>query len=157
MKKALLTLLVCLLTVALFVGCASDATTETSTTGATTPTETKPTEEITEKTEEDLGYSKNLYAAQIERYFLAVSEKWDEGSCLENGISPLVSYYYEGNALENVGYTFIDFDNNGTSELVIGAIMNADVDPIVFEIYTLKNDEAVSLAQSGSRKRYFLQ
>ena len=34
---------------------------------------------------------------------------------------------------------------------------NSDKDPVVFEIWTLKNDEPVMLAQSGSRNRYYLQ
>ena len=163
MKKTIAILLACLMVGALFVGCGTQ--TEEPTTQlppqTTAPTEIKSTEEITEEAteevDEEFGYNKFLYAAQIERYYLALSEGWDEATCIENGISSLVPNYYAGDALENIGFTFIDFDNDGTMELVIGAIENADEDPTVLEIWTMKNDEAVSLAQSNARSKYYLQ
>ena len=51
----------------------------------------------------------------------------------------------------------MDLDNDGHWELIIGAIKNAAQDPLVFEIWALKNDEPVMLAQSGSHNRYYLQ
>ena len=162
MKKTLLTLIVCLLTVALFVGC-SDAQNETdaepSAPETATPTDTPSTEEATEGngSEIDINYYTGIYAAQLDRYHTAISAQWEEGAYLENEMSALAMYYYEGNALDNIGYTFIDLDNNGICELIIGAILNAEQDPIVFELWTIKDDAPTMLAQSGSRNRYFLQ
>ena len=56
-----------------------------------------------------------------------------------------------------MGFGFVDLDNDGRWELIIGAIMNAEMDPAVFEIWTLVDDEPVMLAQGGSRNRYVLQ
>lgn len=163
MKKALLTLLVCLLTIALFVGC-GDATNESTPTTASQaesePTTTEATtEEITEETpdEIDMEYYTNLYADQIARYYTALSTQWEEGAYLASEMSSLAAYYYEGNALDNVGYAFIDFDNNGICELVIGAILNAEEDPSVFEIWTIKDEAPAMLIQGSTRNRYFLQ
>lgn len=103
------------------------------------------------------SYVDEAYAAQIERYYVALSEKWDEGKYFENGMSALPYYYYEGNPLENVGFGYIDLDNDGQQELVIGAIQNSDKDPAVFEIWTLVDGKPVMLAQGGSRNRYVLQ
>ena len=69
----------------------------------------------------------------------------------------MAAYYYDGNALDNVGFAYMDLDGDEVQELIIGAILNAERDPLVFEIWTLKNDEPVMLAQSGSRNRYYLQ
>ena len=72
-------------------------------------------------------------------------------------MSALPYYYYEGNPLDNVGFGFVDLDNDGHWELVIGAILNAGQDPAVFEIWTLVDGEPVMLAQGGSRNRYVLE
>jgi hypothetical protein len=72
-------------------------------------------------------------------------------------MSALPYYYYEGNPLENVGFGFVDLDNDGHWELIIGAILDAETDPAVFEIWTLVDGEPVMLAQGGSRNRYVLQ
>ena len=51
----------------------------------------------------------------------------------------------------------MDLDNDGRWELIIVAILNAEKDPAVFEIWTLVDGEPVMLAQGGSRNRYVLQ
>ena len=164
MKKTLMTLLVILLTVALFVGCGEaqpDVTTATTqpTTETTAPSESQTTEEPTEEptAETEMDYYANAYAEQIERYHTALAEQWDEGAYIQNEMSALAMHYYEGTALENVGYTFIDLDNNGVRELIIGAILNAEEDPAVLELWTLKDEVPTMLAQGSSRNRYYLQ
>jgi hypothetical protein len=72
-------------------------------------------------------------------------------------MSPLAVHYYEGNPLDNVGFTFMDLDADGIWELIIGAIQNAEQDPLVFEIWALKNDVPVMIAQSSYDNRYYLQ
>ena len=42
-------------------------------------------------------------------------------------------------------------------ELIIGAIQDSEIYPLVFEIWTLENNNPVMIAQSGSRNRYFMQ
>ncbi len=126
-------------------------TVETDSTETTTP----PLTEAESDTSSDS--SESVYAQQVERYYEALSNQWDEGTCFEREISPMVSYYYEGNALDNVGYALMDLNADDTQELIIGAIKNAEHDPLVFEIWTLKNGEPVMLAQSGSRNRYYMQ
>ena len=129
------------------------------------PAETAPAETTPAETEEDIVYEGDasshyidaVYAEQIARYHTALVEQWNEGKYFENEMSALPYYYYEGNPLENVGFGFVDLDNDGYWELVIGAIQNADLDPSVFEVWTLVDGEPVMLAQSGTRNRYVLQ
>lgn len=185
MKKTSIFLIAILLTAAMFAGCGrftdtqvpetqmptgetalpTDAPTEAPTEApAEAPTEAT-TESVPETTEEDIVYEGDatsyytdiVYAEQIGRYHIALSEKWEEEKYFENGMSVLPSYYYDGNPLNNVGFGFADLDNDGRWELIIGAILNAERDPAVFEIWTLVDGEPVMLAQASSQNRYILQ
>ncbi len=133
----------------------TEAPTEVPTEAPTeTPTET-PTVPGAEGTVSE--YVDAAYAEQIGRYYTALSEIWEESKYFDNDMSALPYYYYEGEPLENVGFGYQDLNNDGSVELIIGAIMNAEQDPVVFEIWTLVDGEPVLVAQSGSRNRYFLQ
>ena len=125
---------------------------------------TQPTAEpVTQPTDEPAEIvnmaeeGKTLYAAQLDRYAAALSEQWPEGRYFENGMSELAGYYYEGDARANVGVFFPDLDNDGSPEMVIGAILGADSDPAVLEIWTVKDGAPVMLAQSHARDRYFVE
>ena len=176
MKKLLLNATTFLLLLAFLAGCSNPQTERPAgtapSTSATEPTaepETEPTTEPAETspagTEEDTQYEGDassyyidvVYAQQIERYHTAISQQWDEIAYLDHEMSPLAARYYDGKPLDNVGFTFMDLDGDGIWELIIGAIQNAAQDPLVFEIWALKNDEPVMLAQSGSHNRYYLQ
>lgn len=102
-------------------------------------------------------YVDTVYAEQISRYHMALSEQWDEGKYYEQEMSPVASYYYEGNPLDNAGFALVDLDHDGTLELVIGAIANSDLDPAIFEIWTLRDGMPTRLCQSGYRNSYYLE
>ena len=158
-----------LLNLALLVGCNKPQTelpVDTAPSNSTTEFATLPSSEPTSvETDEDVEYEGDatsyyidvVYAQQIERYYTAISQQWDENAYLEHEMSPLAAHYYEGKPLDNVGFTFMDLDGDGIGELIIGAIKKAENDPLIFEIWALKNDEPVMLAQSGSHNRYYLQ
>lgn len=175
MKRVSSCLAIFLLMAAFLTGCSTPTVTEPdlSEIPTTTPIETTvatepPVAETVEPTEaptETTGYTgpvfseyvDEAYAEVIGRYYTALTEQWDVDKCFDNGLSALVSYYYDGNPLENVGFGYLDFDNNGQNELVIGAIENADRDPSVFEIWTIADGEPVMLAQGGSGNHLVLQ
>ena len=164
-----------LLIAALLVGCGPDANVETTPTEEPTTAETEapteaptetPTEAPTEApTEEEVHYEGDassyyidvVYAEQIERYYTALTEQWDDGKYFENNMSHLPISYYKDNPLNNVGFGFVDLDNDGRWELIIGAILNAEKDPAVFEIWTQVDGKPVMIAQGGSRNRYVLE
>lgn len=163
MKKINLVWAVFVWMVVLFAGCGNAPDAETTVTEApateqtTVSDETESGEDIVYEGDASSYYIDVAYAEQIGRYHTALSEKWEEGKYFENNMSALPYYYYEGNPLENVGFGFVDLDNDGHWELIIGAILNAEKDPAVFEIWTLVDGEPVMLAQGGSRNRYVLQ
>ena len=165
MKRSCLFFISVILIIAMLAGCAEQHDAETTATvptesehiDVTTQTDTEPEEDIVYEGDAASHYIDVVYHEQIGRYYTALSEKWNEGKYFENGLSASPYYYYEGDPLENVGFGFMDLDNDGSWELVIGAIMNAEADPSVFEIWTLVDEKPVMLAQGGSGNRYVLQ
>lgn len=178
MKKRNLFWIAMLLIAALLAGCGSsvDADPEVTepsssfeagepTADPTEATVVEVTEPATEANDDDVvsvdeetaHYLNDIYAEQIKRYHTALSEKWDENKYVDNEMSALVARYYEENPMDNVGFGFLDLDNDGSKELIIGAILNAEQDPTVFEIWTVVNGEPVMLARGGARNRYVLQ
>lgn len=124
---------------------------ETDSTASTTP---PPAESEGDASSDSVNTD---YTQQIERYYTAISDQWDESAYFYHEMSSLAAYYYEGNALDNVGFALMDLDGDNIQELIIGVIKNAERDPLVFEIWTLKSGVPVMLAQSGSRNRYYMQ
>lgn len=127
------------------------------------PTEEPTAEPVSQPAEESTGIvnlaeeGKKLYAAQLTRYAAALSEQWPEGRYFESGMSEIAGYYYEGDARANVGVFFPDLDNDGSPEMVIGAILGADTDPVVLEVWTVKDGAPHMLVQSHARDRYFVE
>ena len=163
MNKNMISFISLLLVVVLLVGCDKAPDVETTTTDApvtepmTVPNETEAEEDFVYEGDASTYYIDVAYPEQIGRYYTALSEKWDEGKYFENNLSVLPAYYYEGNPLENVDFGSVALDDDGHWELIIDAILNAEQDPSVFEIWTLVGGEPVMLAQGGSRNRYVLQ
>ena len=175
MNKHVLAFVSLLLTVVLFTGCGNVAEVEitgtevTATGQVTKSTEASITEPTTVSNEAEIEenfvyegdassyYIDKVYAEQIARYHTALSEKWNEEQYLANGMSEVPAAYYEGNPLENVGFGFTDLDNDGYWELVIGAILDAEEYPAVFEIWTQVDGKPVMLAQAHARNQYDLQ
>jgi predicted small lipoprotein YifL len=163
MKKSIVSAIILLLTLALLASCGKPQTqlpdpTKSTAEITTTPTGTLPTEDDTEYEGDASSYYIDVvYHQQIERYHTAISQQWDESAYFDHEMSVLAAHYYDEKSLDNIGFTFMDLDGDGIWELIIGAIKNAERDPLIFEIWALKNDEPVMIAQSGSNNRYYLQ
>ena len=173
MKKYILSFALILLVVVMMAGCGPAAKSETTSTEPTAIVETEASTEISTEVpteaaadeEDDIVYEGDassyyidvVYAEQIARYHTALSEKWNEEQYMDNGMSEVLAAYYEGNPLDNVGFGFVDLDNDGSWELVIGAILDAEEYPAVFEIWTLVDGKPVMLAQAHARTQYDLQ
>lgn len=97
------------------------------------------------------------FSAVLDNYYTALSKQWDEGQLLSKEMSVLTSYCYAGNPLENVGYAYVDVNNDGSRELLIGAIAGDEfVDNVIFDLYVLEDDVPVQIFCSQERDRYYL-
>ncbi len=97
------------------------------------------------------------YASVLNRYYIALEEKWDAEELDRTGLSILARYCYDGNALENVGYAFLDLDGDGKEELLIGAIAGDEfADRQVFQAYMMKDGKPWQIFSGWERSRYYL-
>ena len=163
MKRFLMIAVTFLLTLPLLAGCSRP---QAMLTADTEPLEsiTEPTTDCTEDAspaaaEGNTSYYSivEIYAPQINRYYNAISQQWDEEAYWDQEKSPMGVHYSDGTPLDNDGFTCMDLDGDGIRELIIGAILASDRDPLGFEIWTVRDGEPVMLAQSGSHNRYYLQ
>ena len=67
--------------------------------------------------------------------------------------NPELSYMYRQNSeLSEIGFALIDLDGNGQEELII-----SDPSKFVYDLYTISNEKAVHLFDSGERYCYILR
>ena len=100
MKKMLMLATTILLSLALLAGCGRPQTElpdGTAPSGFATLSTTEPAAETTPtETEEDVEYEGDassyyidvVYAQQIDRYYTAISQQWDESTYMDNEMSP---------------------------------------------------------------------
>lgn len=122
-------------------------------------TEKTETTKETEKKDEDKDASEHieLYKTVLDKYYQAIDEKWNEGKLSEEGLSTLLTYCYDGEALKNIAYGFVDIDNDGSCELFIEPVSGDEfVKDMIFEMYTLKDGKPVQVLSGNERNRYYL-
>lgn len=154
------------------------AATEEESSGALaidTQTTQAETEESTEETQEEsteaLGESKESEAVQetktsglapayekiVEEYRSMIREKWDLDQVFNTELSSMIPNFYDMGAEKEVGYTLMDLDGDGKKELLIGETdTKLPANRIIFDAYTLKNNQAEQLFVSYDRNRYYL-
>ena len=111
MKKTVSIILCAALALAALTACGSTA--------EPTPTPTP------EPTPEPVTDPLVMYKDILDVYAQALTNNYGGEELTGSEISLLNMYCYEGNALDNVGYIFLDLDGDGTMELFIGAIGGA--------------------------------
>ena len=98
-----------------------------------------------------------MYKDILDVYAQALTNNYGGEELIGSEISLLNMYCYEGNALDNVGYIFLDLDGDGTMELFIGAIGGDEfVANAVFDFYTYQDGHPVLLLDSMERARCYI-
>ena len=166
MKKSVLLTGLCVVML-LLTGCGNN-----SDAGKTTnePTDVLPTEafESPIPTNEQSVDPESLYAEVLDKYYNNIINSWE--SYKENGVLSMLPedvcflfpmYMDDPSYLDKVGYCFVDLDDNGVPELLIG--MNEDVfsenevyKNEIYDIYTYDDGEIIHLASSAERCFYKL-
>ena len=147
-------LLFLLLSFVIFLaGCNKTVEVESTTTIGYSNTIASSTETTTE---EQTTKPQSQYQWLLDNYYTCLNEKWGNKRVMNNGISILVTYAYEGNALDNLGYLEKDLDGDGTNELIIGALGG---DPFilnqVIDMFTYKDGQLKKVYESWERSRYY--
>ena len=96
--------------------------------------------------------SLGAYDAVLQKYEKAANARAEGYTLLaEYDVSEMIFY------ADSVAYALVNLDGVGVEELIIAG-MGYDVpeEPVVYEIYTIQNDTAVSIASSTTGSRLFL-
>ncbi len=91
-----------------------------------------------------------LYAPILEKYRTALSQDYDMGQLRDAGLNYMCAYHDD---TSEIGYAFLDVDQNGIPELFIGEISEGDY---FFDYYTIIEGTSILVAQSSERDRYYL-
>ena len=119
--------------------------------------ETMPEPTVTETVPDDPEYYiNNVYTEQLRESYTGLTRGWKAEEYVSRGRSPLPAGFLKGDPLENVGFLLEDFDGDGIRELLIGAIRNAEEEPLIFELWTLRRDEPELVLRAEEGERYFL-
>lgn len=167
MKKTVSIILCAALSLAVLTACGSPAasvptpTPEPVQTAAPTPEATpEPTVEPTPEptpTPAPVTDPLVMYKDILDVYAQALTNNYGGEELIGIEISLLNMYCYEGNALDNVGYIFLDLDGDGTMELFIGAIGGDEfVANTIFDFYTYQDGHPVLLLDSMERARCYI-
>lgn len=111
--------------------------------------ETQTNETITEQNKEV------VYSKILDKYYTALSEKWDMEKLQEDSLNLLIRDYED--PLNKVGYLVKDIDGNGIAELLIGDVSGEEfMDKMIFDLYTIVENEPVLIFAGWDRNRYYM-
>ncbi|HCM92956.1 MAG TPA: hypothetical protein DIS78_10375 [Lachnospiraceae bacterium] len=100
----------------------------------------------------------DLYGDVIEKFKTAMEEKWDSNKLEEEDMSPeynAVTVAYGGDAISKVGYAYMDLNNDGVEELMVGEIADGDLKGTIYDIYTIVDRKPAHVVSGSARDRYY--
>lgn len=106
-------------------------------------------QESLENREDKAAY---LYKDILDMYYQKISYGWDR---TEDVSLIFFQGYFRTETVSDVGYAFVDLDNNGVPELLISTVQDA-VDGMLYDLYSYVDGNVVHLASSIERDRYYL-
>lgn len=69
----------------------------------------------------------------------------------------LIQYCEEGNGLEQVGYTLLDLNGDGMSELIVGITnQHPTMQNSILDIYTIENNQLIHAVSSQEEQTWYL-
>ena len=99
-------------------------------------------------------HGKDLYGDIIAKHITAIEEGWDAVKLEAEGMSSM--YALLGNkAMERVGYTYYDINEDGIDELFIGEIADGEWKGIIYDMYTMVDRVPAHVVSGYDRDRYF--
>ncbi len=96
------------------------------------------------------------YVGILNDYKEALTKKWGNQACLQNGVSNVLPELYEGTPIENVGFWVGDYNGDGTTDLIIGVVDGYSHYPYaILDYYTLDNNKQAYNVFQSQPKDYF--
>ena len=96
------------------------------------------------------------YVGILNKYKEALTKKWGNQACLQNGVSNVLPELYEGTPLENVGFWVGDYNGDGTTDLIIGVVDGYSHYPYaILDYYTMDNNKQAYNVFQSQPKDYF--
>lgn len=96
------------------------------------------------------------YVRILNKYQEAISKKYGNQACLQNGVSNVLPELYEGEALKNVGFWVGDYNGDGTTDLIIGVVDGYTHYPYaILDYYTMDNNKQAYNVFQSQPKDYF--
>lgn len=97
------------------------------------------------------------YKEILDLHYQALSEKWAGEALLDSDLSLMLKNCYENEPLKNVFYALVDINNDGNPELFITPATGDNYDDkVIYEMYTVSNNETKQIFASDERDRYYL-
>ena len=100
---------------------------------------------------EVLESSEKSYEVILNKYRTFAQERWDLGRMLDENLSDLYKYV----DVSDIGYAFVDVNNDGSKELFIGNQKGTEKG-YFYEAYTIHDGEVILFAQSMERYNHYL-
>ncbi|MBQ2040682.1 MAG: hypothetical protein II482_00890 [Lachnospiraceae bacterium] len=102
----------------------------------------------------------DLYPEVLAKHVKAISEGWSADKLEKAGMSPMyyaMSLTGDGDVLDRIGYAYMDMNNDGIDELMIGEITDDEnLKGIVYDLYTMADREPVHVVSGWARNRFFV-
>lgn len=96
------------------------------------------------------------YVPIMNKYHEALSKKWSNQACLQNGVSNVLPELYEGTPLENVGFWVGDYNGDGTTDFIVGVVDGYSHYPYaILDYYTMDNNKQAYNVFQSQPKDYF--
>ncbi|MCD7813283.1 MAG: DUF1311 domain-containing protein [Lachnospiraceae bacterium] len=95
------------------------------------------------------------YDEILQLYLTGLNAGWDASGFDENGLCYLTGYL---SSAEEFGYFLMDVDGDGTEELLVGQVSEAEdaYQGMFYDFYTIKEEELVQVTASAERGRFYL-
>ncbi len=163
-NKKVILMVLCMLTVFVIGGCSKDSekeSTDISTENVEGTENEGKTKDAgsTEDAEAVEGSYEDAYKEILDKYYVAMNEKWDMQQVSEASLNYMSVYMKseKGDFLVGTGYYISDIDGNGIPELLIGNTEdNEFFKNTVFEVYTLVDNQPEIILSGEDRCIYYL-
>lgn len=98
----------------------------------------------------------DMYSDVIATFVTAIEEKWDSDKLEQENMSPEYNAIsVTDDAMETVGYAYLDVNNDGIDELLIGEIADGDYKGTVYDIFTMVDRKPAHVVSGSARDRYY--